>query len=78
MGVLISSIHVIFGPNIPYPTPEIKVSAIFHVTCYDIFYNILSLALTRKLEKYRFQVAYCGSCLNCCYSKSDGRYQVES
>ena len=26
-------------------------------------YNIRSLALKRKLEKYRFQVAYCDSCL---------------
>ena len=49
-----------------------------HVTCYDVFYNIRSLALKRKLEKYRFQVAYCDSFLNCCHSKYDGTFQVES
>ena len=32
-----------------------------YVTCYDIFYNIRSLALKRKLEKYGFQGAYCDS-----------------
>ena len=30
-------------------------------TCYDVFYNICSLALKRKLEKNGFQGAYCDS-----------------
>ena len=29
------------------------------------------------MEQYRFRVAYCDSCSNCCHSKY-GRYQVES
>ena len=33
----------------------------FFITCYDIFYNIRSLALKRELEKYGFQGAYCDS-----------------
>ena len=44
---------------------QLKYWPFFHVTCYGEFYNILSLPLKRKLEKYRFQVAYCDSILNC-------------
>ena len=80
------------GLNIPYPcnfwtkypvslkfrlqiSRKLKAIGMLLATMY---FNIRSLALKRKVEKYRFQVAFCDSCLNCCHSKYYGRYQVES
>ena len=57
---------------------KLKYRPVFICYLLRYIYDTRSLALKSKLEKYRFQVAYCDSCLNCCYSKSDGRYQVES
>ena len=59
---LTSNIHYSFSFKPRYSLFIIQLPPpIFHVTCYDIFHNIRSLALKRKLEKYGFQGAYCDS-----------------
>ena len=61
----------------PQRSRKLKYRPFFMSVATIYFYNIRSLALKRKLEKYRLQAAYCDSCLNCRHSKY-GTYQVDS